>query len=74
VSTAAGVWLFLVVIEWLADRFAGSLLHGWAAYWSAHRMQAAVHEISAKWDRGLLGSGQGVPLSLARYFAPVGSK
>jgi hypothetical protein len=50
-SAAAGVWLFLVVIEWLADRFAGSLLHGWAAYWSAHRMQAAVHEISAKWDR-----------------------
>jgi hypothetical protein len=25
VSTAAGVWLFLVVIEWLADRFAGWL-------------------------------------------------
>ena len=51
VSAAAGVWLFLVVIEWLADRFAGWLRHGWAAYWSALRMQAAVHDISAKWDR-----------------------
>jgi hypothetical protein len=49
VSTAAGVWLFLVVIEWLADRFAGWLRHGWAAYWYALRMQAAVHDISAKW-------------------------
>jgi hypothetical protein len=45
VSTAADVWLFLLVIEWLADRFAGSLRHGWAGYWSALRMQAAVHEI-----------------------------
>jgi hypothetical protein len=48
VSAAAIVWLFLVTVEWLADSFAGSLLHGWAAYLSALRMQAAVHEISAK--------------------------
>ena len=30
VSAAASVWLFLVVVEWLADRFAGWLRHGWA--------------------------------------------
>ena len=51
VSTAAGVWLFLILVEWLADRFAGSLCHGWAAYCSALRMQAAVQDISAKWGR-----------------------
>jgi hypothetical protein len=37
----AVVWAFLVFLEWLADRFAGSLLHGWAAYWSALRTARA---------------------------------
>jgi hypothetical protein len=48
VSAAAGVWLFLVVVEWLADRFAGLLRNGWSAYRSARSTQAAVREISAE--------------------------
>jgi hypothetical protein len=49
VSIAAGVWLFLVLIEWLADCFAGWLRRGWIAYWSSLRMQAAVQDIMARW-------------------------
>jgi hypothetical protein len=69
------VWLFLVVIEWLADRFAGWLRHGWAAYWYALRMQAAVHDISAKWgETAGLGylAGKGVPLLAGPVFAAMG--
>lgn len=50
VSTAAGVWLFLILVEWLADRFASWLRHGWIAYWSGLRMQAAVQDITARWS------------------------
>jgi hypothetical protein len=49
--SAASVWLILVVLEWLADRFAGWLWRHWVSHWSALRIQGAVHDISAKWDR-----------------------
>ena len=29
-ASAASVWLFLVVVEWLADRFAGWLAKRWS--------------------------------------------
>jgi len=48
-ASAASVWLFLVVVEWLADRFAGWLWRHWVAHWSALRMRGMVHAISARW-------------------------
>jgi len=38
------VWLFLVVVEWLADRFAGWL----AKRWSMSRGQDAIPPITAR--------------------------
>ena len=56
-ASASSVWLLLVAVEWLADRFAGWLWWHWVAHWSALRMRGLVHAISGRWTapRNLLG-------------------
>jgi hypothetical protein len=49
VASVGVVWLLLFVVEWLADRFANWLWRGWVTHWSALRIRALVHAISAKW-------------------------
>jgi hypothetical protein len=47
-DAAAIVWLFLLVVEWLANQFAGWLWHCWVERWSALQMRAMVQDLAAR--------------------------
>ena len=51
-TSAASKWAFLIVVEWLADRFAGWL---WR-HWSALRMRVPVQ--APQTEAGQLNSGR----------------